>query len=242
MDISGLVIRIIFLLLPGAIGSTLYWKLRGRVRRKDWEDLLEVVIFSLLSYAFYALLLHLINGAWETGFKFTAFEAFFDEKAAVRWQDVLNSSLVSVILAVLASYSYRFNLINRIGKRLGATTRFGDEDVWDFFHHSPNVRGEWVTVRDHKLNLYYFGWVEAFSDSGKQRELLLREVSVYDNSTGECMYKTEALYLSRKQDDLTIEATMVSNETEKPKLELSEAEAIKRLHSRDDMEVKLERE
>lgn len=226
MGISGLVIRIIFLLLPGAIGSTLYWKLRGRVRRKDWEDLLEIVIFSLLSYASYAFLLHLINGAWGTDFLFTAFEAFFDEKAAVRWQDVLNSSLVSVILAVLASYFYRFNLINRIGKRIGATTRFGDEDVWDFFHHSPNVRGEWVTVRDHKLDLYYFGWVEAFSDSGKQRELLLREVSVYDNSTGECMYKTEAVYLARKPDDLTLEASILSNDSNGPQTLLAQTTTI----------------
>lgn len=241
MDISSLVIRIIFLLLPGAIGSTLYWKLRGRVRRKDWEDLLEIIIFSLLSYAFYALLVHLLNGRWGIGIEFTAFEAFFNESAVVRWQDVLNSALVSVALAVLASYSYRFNLVNRIGKRIGATTRFGDEDVWDFFHHSSNVRGSWLTVRDHKLNLYYFGWVEAFSDSGKHRELLLREVSVYDNSNGECIYKTDALYFSRKRDDLTLEATVVSNETEKAKVELTEADAIKGLHAQEEREVKRER-
>jgi hypothetical protein len=225
VDISNLVIRIIFLLLPGAIGSTLYWKLRGRVRRKDWEDLLEIIIFSLLSYAFYAFLVHLINRVFAAGIEFTAFEAFFNEKTAVRWQDVLNSSLVSVMLALLASYSYRFNLVNRIGKRIGATTRFGDEDVWDFFHHSPNVRGGWVTVRDHKLNLYYFGWVEAFSDSGKQRELLLREVSVYDNLTGDCIYKTEAMYLSRKEDDLTLEATIVFNETKEAEPNLVEGDA-----------------
>ena len=226
MDISNVVIRVIFLLLPGAIGSSLYWKLRGRVSRKDWEDLLEIIIFSLLSYAFYALLVHLINGALATGIEFTAFEAFFNEKAAVRWQDVLNSSLVSVILALSASYSYRFNLVNRIGKRIGATNRFGDEDVWNLFHHSPNVRGAWVTVRDHKLNLYYFGSIEAFSDSGKQRELLLRKVSVHDNSTGDCIYKTDALYLSRNADDLTLEATIVSNDSEtSPGLTVADQEA-----------------
>jgi uncharacterized protein DUF6338 len=219
VDVSSLVIRIIFLLLPGAIGSLLYRKLRGRAKRKDWEDFLEVIIFSLLSYAIYALIVYLINKKWTAAIDFTAFEAFFNEKVAVRWQDVLNSSLLSILLAVLASYFYTFNVINRVGKRIGATTRFGDEDVWDFFHHSPSVRGGWVTVRDHKPNLYYFGWVEAFSDSGKARELLLREVSVHDNSSGECIYTTEAMYLSRKQDELTIEAAVVSNEAERPNLE-----------------------
>jgi hypothetical protein len=213
LDISGLVIRIIFLLLPGAIGRTIYRKLRGRAKRKDWEDLLEVTIFSLLSYATYALIVHLINAGLAAGIQFTAFAAFFDEKVSIRWQDVLNSSLASVLLAVLASYVYRLNLVNRIGKLIKATTRFGDEDVWDFFHHSPNVRGSWVTVRDHKLNLYYFGWVEAFSDSGKERELLMGEVSVYDDATGDCIYKTDILYLSRANHELTIEVALVSNES-----------------------------
>ena len=229
MDLSGLLIRIIFLLLPGAIARTFYRKLRGRAKRKDWEDFVEIIVFSLLSYALYALLLFLLNKEWATGIQFTAFEALFNEKVAIRWQDVLNSSLLSVVLALLASYAYQFNIINRIGKKIRATTRFGDEDVWDFFHHSPNVRGEWVTVRDHKLNLYYFGWVEAFSDSGKQRELLLREVSVHDNSSGDYLYRTDALYLSRRQDDLTLEVTLVSNEGEL-KVEISEKDVLDRMH------------
>jgi putative heme degradation protein len=133
----------------------------------------------------------------------------------------------------VASYAYQFNVVNRTGRLIGATTRFGDEDVGDFFHHSPNVRGGWITIRDHKLNLYYFGWVEAFSDSGKERELLLREVSVHDNSSGDCIYKTDALYLSRKQDDLTLEVTLVSNNLQKPTIELTEADAPDRMDVED---------
>jgi len=107
----------------------------------------------------------------------------------------------------LASYFYRYKWLNRIGQNIGATIRFGDEDVWDFFHTSGDIKGNWATIRDHKLSLIYFGWIQAFSDSGKDRELILREVDVY-NSAGECLYKTDVMYLSRKPDELTIEAAI----------------------------------
>lgn len=127
--------------------------------------------------------------------------------------EIFYVSLSSMPLAVLASYFYRYKWLNKIGQKIGATTRFGDEDVWDFFHTSHDIRGNWATIRDHKLNLYYFCWIQTFSHSGKERELLLREVAVY-NPTGECLYETDVMYLSRKQDELTIEAMITSNESE----------------------------
>jgi len=55
MSLSSFLIRIIFLALPGIIASIIYRKLIGRRVRKDWEDYVEIAIFSLLSYAFYGL-------------------------------------------------------------------------------------------------------------------------------------------------------------------------------------------
>jgi hypothetical protein len=220
LDISGFAIRIIFLLLPGAIAASLYWKLKGRTTRKDWEDLFEVIIFSLLSYLLYAICTYVLgffNFIWnKLGLQaktFTQFQAFFDEKAPLDLAEVFYVSLLSVLLALVASYAYQYKWLHKMGQKLGVTTRFGEEDVWVFFHESPNIRGNWATIRDHKLSLYYFGWIEAFSDSGKERELLLRAVDVYNDSTGECLYKADVMYLSRKQDELTIEAAIVSNES-----------------------------
>lgn len=212
MDISGLLIRLVFLLLPGALGATLYWKLKGRTERKDWEDLLEVIIFSLSSYAIYGLVVWFVNWKWAIGIPFTALEAFLNENVSVRWQDIFFSSLAGLLLAFVAAYSYQFKVINKFGKFICATTRFGEEDVWDFLHRSKQMRGAWVVVRDHKVGLYYACWIQAFSDSGKERELLLREVNAYDNASAEWRYKTDIMYLSRNQDDLTIETWLNPNE------------------------------
>jgi len=64
---------------------------------------------------------------------------------------------------------------------------------------------EWVTVRDHENDLIYDGWVQAFSDDSVDAELLLRDVSVYRNSTAEPLYQVGMMYVSRKRDDISLE-------------------------------------
>jgi hypothetical protein len=59
----------------------------------------------------------------------------------------------------------------------------------------------------------YEGWVELFSDSTEQDELLLRDVVIFDNSTGKEIYKTPGLYFPKKRENITIEL---------PELEYSE--------------------
>ena len=129
MRISALFIRIVILVLPGLVGSLFYRKLRGGRQQKDWRDLAEITLFALSSYAIYGVALELFatNGS-------AALEALFDESVPVRWTEVVVASLVSIVLAILASYVQKFKLINRFGRKIRATHRFGDEDVWEYLH------------------------------------------------------------------------------------------------------------
>lgn len=123
---------------------------------------------------------------------------------------IVVASLLSVLVAIVASYIDEYKIINKAGRLIKATKRFGDEDVWDYFNRSPDIK--WVYVRDLKRDIYYYGWIQAWSDPYKDRELLIREVEVYKRSTAEFLYRTDVVYLSRKHDDLTIDADLVSNE------------------------------
>lgn len=219
MDLSGLVIRITFLLLPGALASSIYRKLKGRTTRKDWEDFLEIIIFSLLSYIGYALILSIINyfrlKYGYTNIPFTAFEAFFDEKLKISWQEVLYASIIGIALALTATLFYTKRYINRFGHRINITNHVGEEDIWYFFNNLPDV--EWVFVRDHKADIAYRCWIQYYSDPYKERELLLRDVDVFVNSTGEPLYHRDAVYLSRKHEDLTIEVPSAKTDEGKDK-------------------------
>ena len=60
-------------------------------------------------------------------------------------------------------------------------------------------------VRDVKNELMFAGWIRAFSDYETPREILLRDVRVFKNSTGEPLYRVAATYLSRNNEDWTVE-------------------------------------
>lgn len=199
MQISAFFIRVVILVLPGLVGSLFYRKLRGGRQQKDWRDLAEITLFALSSYALYGAALERFAAEGPV-----ALRALFDESVPVRWTEVVVASLIGVVLAVLASYVQRFKLINWFGRKIGATHRFGDEDVWEYFHNSPDT-GSWLYVRDHQEELVYYGWLEAYSETGDDRELLLSDVEVYTNETDEPLDAVPFLYVSRAACDFTIQ-------------------------------------
>lgn len=211
MSLSSFLIRIIFLALPGIVGSILYRRLKGKSSLKDWEDVLEILLFSLLSYALYALAVAMLNGVGWSHLTVTAFQAFFDEKIPIPWPEMIIASGIGMPLAFIASTLYTYKILNRIGRVMGVTKRFGDEDVWSYFNNL--YEAQWLFVRDHKLDLLYFGWILAYSDSEKERELLLKDVRVYKNSTNDFLYEVSRMYISRERFDLTIEVPLVQHDS-----------------------------
>jgi Family of unknown function (DUF6338) len=223
MDISSFVIRFIFLIIPGIFSSSLYRVFRGKRAKKDWEDYLEILVFSVFNYVLFEILfcvLGLISFKLLTSFglnwitesnlpslEFEALLSFFDEKSIISKAiivDIVGATLAGFITAILASYVDEHKFLNRIAIYLGASKRYGEENVWYVLHR--NQEDHWMTVRDHKAGLSYFGWVENYSDWwNDERELLMERVKVYNNETGEFKYETDNLYILRKSDDLTIE-------------------------------------
>ncbi len=204
MRISELFIRVVILVLPGLIGSLFYRKLRGGRQQKDWRDLAEISLFALSSYAVCGAILEFVY--WGQDRPLIALQALLDASVPIRWLEILAASVVSVVLSILVSYTHRYKLINRFGRSISATKRYGDEDVWEYLFNSPNF-GNWVFIRDHKVDLVYYGWVESYSESGEERELLLTLVEVYSNDeeTNAPLYRVATMYMSRNADDVTIE-------------------------------------
>lgn len=173
--------------------------------------LAEISLFALSSYAVCGVVLELVY--WGQDQPLIALQALLDASVPIRWLEVLAASFVSLLLSVCASYIHQYKLINRFGQKIGATTRFGDEDVWEYFNNSPDVT-EWVFVRDHKLGLVYYGWIQTYSESEQERELLLRDVEVFDNETNESLYSVPLMYVARGPYDFTIEVPPPDNSDE----------------------------
>lgn len=215
MDASGFLVRVIFLAVPGIVSYMLFRKLVGRSKGEKWEEWLKIVLFSLIIYGSYSLLARLFGHfGWGSG-ELVFFKAALDEDVAIEWSEIVIASLIGVPVALIATTIQTYRLVYFLGRHIRVTRRFGDKDVWDYFHSLPNTpEYEWVFVRDHKTELVYYGWICAYSESEKERELLMRDVDVYTNDKGTFLYKTRMLYLCRNRYDLTIEIPVIKQKSQ----------------------------
>jgi hypothetical protein len=117
---------------------------------------------------------------------------------------IFYASLVSVICALAWLYISNYKLLTRLIQLIAATKRYGDEDVWDFTFNSGRPEAEYIHLRDFEKKITYAGWVEAFSETEKQRELRLRNVIVC-NFEGQVLFETPRVYLARKMDNIDME-------------------------------------
>jgi hypothetical protein len=203
MTISSFLLRVAFLGLPGIVCFFLYRMFTTKRVTRSWEDLLKIGVFALLSYLLYSLFFLVVRAvagaSWSLGF----YDALFDEKRPLPPWEVTWASLAGVFLGFLAAAIDNYKVLNKLARRLRVTNKYGDDDVWLFLHNLPREK-QWAFVRDHKLGLTYYGWIDVFSDSGEERELILTEVDVYDEAS-ERLYGTPTLYICRAKHDLSIE-------------------------------------
>lgn len=72
----------------------------------------------------------------------------------IPWSEIPEASLIGVALAVVAAYADKYNSINWLGRRIKASNRLNDKDIWETFFHHPKIG--WVYVTDHKADRLYF--------------------------------------------------------------------------------------
>ena len=112
--------------------------------------------------------------------------------------------LIAFVFSILWLYQANNKWLTRLLQQIGATKRYGDEDVWEFMFNSNRAEVEYLHIRDFEKKITYAGYVEAWSESEKQRELVLRDVIAYDFE-GNKLFETPRVYLARKMDNIDIE-------------------------------------
>lgn len=211
VQIKELTLRVVFLGTPGIVCYFILSRLIGQIGKSSIEKFLLIFIFSAISYLLLGVVIagksFLLNTPIESNILMNVFD-----NAGVSYKDILFATLSSIALAYLLSYGYKFNVVNWVGQKIKATNKYGDEDVWHFFQNAPDryKNDGWVIVRDHKHGLMYYGAVSVFSDSERDRELIISDVTVYDNDSGKKLYELDQIYICRNKDDLSIEVPQKS--------------------------------
>jgi hypothetical protein len=200
--VNFLVFQIALLFLPGLIWASIDAKYVARRDVPQFRLVLNAFLFGIFSYTVLFALL------WQLGVE-PAFLSAFDEAAGgLRIGPVIKeiglAVVVSYVLAIAWVALATHKVFNRVLQATKITKRYGDEDLWDFAFNSTDAAVEYVHLRDFSKKIVYAGWVKAFSDRAELRELLLRDVEVYDFDSNR-LFDSPLVYVSRKRDDVDIE-------------------------------------
>jgi hypothetical protein len=204
MNIDATVVRFLLLLVPGLVATFLYRRYTGRKTKQYWKDSITVLFFSIISYLLLGFFLTIRNYIWSPPKLLTFFDAVLNDQVTIQWDEVAWASVIAVLLGFGASYIQNYGVLILIGRKAKATRRSGHEDLWSYFHNADN---DWYFIRDHKLNLVYYGSIRAYSDFDQDVELILEDISVFRNE-GEpenALYETPRMYISRNRNELSIE-------------------------------------
>jgi len=174
MDIFFLQLAIIF--LPGLVWERIDAQFAQKRVPTQFDVLRRTFVFGVVAYIVtYGICRFL-------GFPFELFEPKKDStflgETAVR--EIFIATFVAFSCSIVWLYFVNFKILMRFMKRIRATKRYGDEDVWDFTFNAHDRNVEYVHLRDFDKEIVYAGWVERFSDTEKVRELVLHDVKVYD--------------------------------------------------------------
>ncbi len=222
MQITEYTVNLLIIGTPGIICYFITQKLCGRKNHSALEFVFLIFLYSILSYSFVGIFDSVISFMANNAFKTDVYEIITGKSKDANIDIIIRGVVFGIFLSYVVSYLNKYNVANIIGDKIGATKRYGSEDVWYNFHSLSNTfkNKGWILVRDLKEDLTYYGFISAYSDSNRDRELLLSEVDVSATESGEYLYSMDQIYLSRNRDDINIEVPNI----EEPQLEETEGE------------------
>lgn len=202
MKLDLLILQLAVLLLPGLIWARLDARFVLNSKPSDTEFFLRAFQFGLVSYGVTFVLFSAI------GWQFTLVDFSEAGTRTVVTSTIVHEILwavgVGLVLSILWIYAATYKLFIRFLQIIKATKTYGDEDVWDYLLNSPSAAVEYVHFRDFDKEIVYAGWVRTFSETEKIRELVLRDVQVF-NFDGHKLFETPMVYLARAPENIHIE-------------------------------------
>ncbi|MDT0687151.1 hypothetical protein [Autumnicola psychrophila] len=200
---SELTIKLIIILIPGAIATLIFGKL---ILHKEWSSfrfVLYSIIFGILSYLFLQLIINGLNLFSCIELSDLTIWKNLNNASLIPYQEVGFATTISIIVAFFSSMIENRKIINRVAGFFGISAKYGDENLYSMFLNSKNV--QFVYLRDIKNQLTYHGWVKSFSENETVSEIRLADVAVYNYSDSKFLYEVGEVYLSLNKQEIIIE-------------------------------------
>lgn len=187
--------------MPGIIWANIDAKYGAGSKPQQTTLIIRAFLFGMATYSG----LFLIYAACGKEFGYASLGSNPEKVNLFLLKDEIAWSIpLSFALSVTWLFAVRFRVLMKFLHKIGATRRYGDEDVWSYTMNSNQVLVEYVHFRDLENGYIFAGWVNTYSESEDQRELLLRDVIVYDEEGTE-ISRPPHLYISRPKNHIWLE-------------------------------------
>jgi len=206
-QVSELTLKLIIILLPGAIAFLIYQKLTISYKRKDsFAFVMNSIVFGSITYLVCELILGRIFG-------YIGFQDFWLNLKSkdIPFTVVVIASGFSILIGYVGASIDNNKWINRLAQHIGFTHKYGDENLFTYFLNRKDVQE--VFIHDISNNLTYNGTVKYFSETDEFKEIVLENVNVYtyDSPQKGIAYSLKNIYLVKPKDDLSIEVPFINN-------------------------------
>ena len=168
---------------------------------KQWNSfkfITNAILFGGISY----IVAQIVFNICGTDSSFISFWENLPSKE-IPYSVITKASVVSIFVGLISTGIDHYKVVNRFGKWLRLTNKYGDENLFSYFLNAKEV--EEIYVRDIENNLTYHGLINSFSENDEIKELVLIDVAVYEYKTSKKLYELDKIYLSKSKENLIIE-------------------------------------
>lgn len=206
LEITSLSIWFLLVLTPGIISNLFFESLIPLRKDKIFSYLIiRCWLLGIFGYATYYLLGKILefflgNLGIIDIVKLLQNQTSIDISLSV----LIFASIGGLLNALFLSKLSKEKTFHQFCRWLKVSKSHGDIDVWAFTNNTLDLE-QWVVVRDPKNNLCYLGWIQAFSENHFEFEILISDVTIYYNDSGEFLYESPLVYLAKDLKELSFE-------------------------------------
>jgi hypothetical protein len=197
MEISELTFKLIMLFIPGAICSIIISELTIHKPWSSFRFVVNSIVLGLLSYLIVQLItiIPFLNSEQ----KILSFWNVVNGTINISYTEILYASIVGAILGFIFTLGIQRKWIYKIARILKVSFKYGDECLYYYFLNAKDLNE--VYVRDYEQDLTYHGYIQAFSESDFEREIVLTNVDVYSLSDSMFLYNSDAIFISKSKSN-----------------------------------------
>lgn len=207
MEISELTLKLIIILIPGAIATRIYQKVTIHDKWTSFQFVVNSIVFGGFSYLLTELFIDI---------------CYSDKRLLKFWSNlpvenipydlVIKTCITGVLIGLSISALDHYKLVNWFAKKIKISKKYGDENLYSYFLNGKEVKE--VYIRDFDNNSTYHGLIDSYSEQDSFCEIVLYDVVIYDNETGNKAYSLDKVYLSRPKEKMTIELPIINENGE----------------------------